>query len=223
MGGYLASREVLTAADRRQINYASGRYSADMCISRSHPSDGIPVMDVRASLLVLRFGRPLPCVLSGEGFLLRSRACTGLLFANTPTYISYPFYQRTVGALGVQVVFCGASPTPRTCATAFRRPADASVCSRSDRSGGNSRCYHYTGQQTPAKAGVRFHLGQHDQWRLGWSAWSISRVLPVVYWPQPGGAGPKLYDQSTCKAGWNRDLGRVCEPSRARLLLPLLS
>jgi len=24
---------------------------------------------------------PLPCVLSGEGFLLRSRACAGLLFA----------------------------------------------------------------------------------------------------------------------------------------------
>ena len=106
MGGYLASREVLTAADRRQINYASGRYSADVCISRSHPGDG----HVRASLLVLRFGRPfvvfspsasetlsrwrprslsvthppLPCVLSGEGFLLRSRACAGLLFANTP-------------------------------------------------------------------------------------------------------------------------------------------
>ena len=54
MGGYLASREVLTAADRRQINYASGRYSADVCISRSHPGDG----HVRASLLVLRFGRP---------------------------------------------------------------------------------------------------------------------------------------------------------------------
>ena len=49
-----ASREVLTAADRRQINYASGRYSADVCISRSHPGDG----HVRASLLVLRFGRP---------------------------------------------------------------------------------------------------------------------------------------------------------------------
>ena len=117
MGGYLASREVLTAADRRQINYASGRYSADVCISRSHPGDG----HVRASLLVLRFGRPflcsprflccvsdvpslcsprpparrsvaggrnfsvthppLPCVLSGEGLLLRSRACAGLLFA----------------------------------------------------------------------------------------------------------------------------------------------
>ena len=54
MGGYLASREVLTAADRRQINYASGRYSADVCISRSHPGYG----HVRASLLVLRFGRP---------------------------------------------------------------------------------------------------------------------------------------------------------------------
>ena len=53
MGGYLASREVLTAADRRQINYASGRHSADTCIFRSHP-----VMDVRSSLLVLRFGRP---------------------------------------------------------------------------------------------------------------------------------------------------------------------
>ena len=53
MGGYLASREVLTAADRRQINYASGRHSADTGISRSHP-----VMDVRSSLLVLRFGRP---------------------------------------------------------------------------------------------------------------------------------------------------------------------
>ena len=53
MGGYLASREVLTAADRRQINYASGRYSADMCISRSHLSDG------RACVpsIVLRFGR----------------------------------------------------------------------------------------------------------------------------------------------------------------------
>ena len=29
-----------------------------------------------------------------EGFLLRSRACAGLLFTNTPSYISYPFYQR---------------------------------------------------------------------------------------------------------------------------------
>ena len=105
MGGYLASREVLTAADRRQTNYASGRYSADVCISQSHPSDGRPCVPS----LVLRFGRPfvvfsssasealsrwrpqssvthppLPCVLSGEGFLLRSRACAGLLFANTP-------------------------------------------------------------------------------------------------------------------------------------------
>ena len=97
------SRGSSTAADRRQINYASGRYSADVCISRSHPGDG----HVRASLLVLRFGRPfvvfspsasetlscwrpqsfcdpptpLPRVLSGEGFLLRSRACAGLLFA----------------------------------------------------------------------------------------------------------------------------------------------
>ena len=58
MGGYLASREVLTAADRRQTNYASGRYSADVCISQSHPGDG----HVRASLLVLRFGRPFVVV-----------------------------------------------------------------------------------------------------------------------------------------------------------------
>ncbi len=103
MGGYLASREVLTAADRRQTMPAGD--IRQMCVS----PDLIPVMDVRASLLVLRFGRPfvvfspsasetlscwrpqsfcdpptLPCVLPGEGFLLRSRACAGLLFANTP-------------------------------------------------------------------------------------------------------------------------------------------
>ena len=111
MGGYLASREVLTAADRRQINYASRRYSADMCISRSHPGTretcaSLLETQFVCSLLVLRFGRPfvvfspsasetlsrwrpqfsvthppLPCVLSGEGLLLRSRACAGLLFA----------------------------------------------------------------------------------------------------------------------------------------------
>ena len=78
----------------------------DMCISRSHAGDGHAVRpflccvsDVPPSLCSPRpparrsvaGGRslsvthpPLPCVLSGEGFLLRSRACAGLLFANTP-------------------------------------------------------------------------------------------------------------------------------------------
>ena len=136
MGGYLARREVLTAADRRQINYASRRYSADMCISRSHPGDG----HVRASLLVLRFGRPfvvfspsasetlsaggrslsvthppLPCVLSavwGGVSPVRSRACAqgwAPLSANTPyIYISYPFYQR----MRIDAGTCPSRPSP---------------------------------------------------------------------------------------------------------------
>ena len=104
MGGYLASREVLTAADRRQQTMQA-RDIRQMCVS----PDLIPVTDTCVRpFVVLRFGRPfvvfspsagetlsasgrslsvthppLPCVLSGEGFLLRpvrSRACAGLLF-----------------------------------------------------------------------------------------------------------------------------------------------
>ena len=53
---------------------------------------------------------PLPCVLSGEGFLLRSRACAGLLcFLLLPTIISFPSYQRiSVGHSGArELVFAG--------------------------------------------------------------------------------------------------------------------
>ena len=115
MGGYRERR--LTAADRRQINYASGRYSADVCISRSHPGDG----HVRASLLVLRFGRPFVvfspsasetlscwrpqsfcdpptsplCFVWGRGFSCGVVRARGSSLRILPTYISYPFYQRT--------------------------------------------------------------------------------------------------------------------------------
>ena len=45
MGGYLASREVLTAADRRQTNYATKQAGdiQQMCVSPNL----IPVMSVR--------------------------------------------------------------------------------------------------------------------------------------------------------------------------------
>ena len=52
MGGYLASREVLTAADRRQTMPAGD--IRQMCVS----PDLIPVMDTCVRPFLLRFGRP---------------------------------------------------------------------------------------------------------------------------------------------------------------------
>ena len=75
MGGYLASREVLTAADRRQTNYASERYSADVCISQSHPSDGRPTCNLgeNPGIPLKKIPGIFPIFPIFVGFCLRSR------------------------------------------------------------------------------------------------------------------------------------------------------